>query len=50
MYYIWIKRNDCSGAFVSQGYKYKQNAVRAAKRDYGNEKFTWLVSKENPWI
>lgn len=42
-----------------QNYKYKGNAVRAAKRQFGKERvnihngkvsrYNWIVSQTNPW-
>lgn len=53
---IWFEKfnsnGEKTGAGVScTGYKYKQNACRAAKRMYGNrpEKFKCVISIENPF-
>lgn len=50
MYFIWVRRNDYAGSFVSDGYKYRQNAMRVAKKKFNKKKFTWIISKTNPWV
>lgn len=56
MYYIWfhnLKDGEIVGGGVwnFNGYTYKQNAVRAAKKRFADtSKFEWIVAKENPFV
>lgn len=56
---IWYQQFDAKGNNVGVGFYTKDyvnfgNAVRVAKKIYGNRydtmKFIWAVSKTNPWI
>lgn len=56
MYYIWF-HNLSNGKIVGggiwnfDGYKYKSNAIRAAKKRFSDvTKYEYKVAKENPWI
>ena len=51
-WYIWVEMFNSNGekigAFVSLGYKYKQNAVRAARKKYNRNGYKWTVAQDNP--
>lgn len=55
MYYIWfhtLRNGEIVGGGVWNfwGYKYKSNAIRAAKKRFSEEdRFEWKVATENPW-
>lgn len=53
-WYIWVEvfnaNGEKTGTWVSLGYKYKQNAVRAARKLYNKEGYKWTVDQDNPLI
>jgi hypothetical protein len=53
-WHIWVEIFDPNrekiGAFVSLGYKYKQNAVRAARNKYNKDGYKWTVAQDNPLV
>ena len=50
---IWVEtfnsNGEKNGSWVSSGYSYKQNAVRAAKKLYNRERYRWIVAQRNPF-
>ena len=51
---IWFKWFDENGKQIGASvynyeFKYKGNAVRAAKRLFDEPDCEWIVSQENPW-